>query len=168
MEEQKEKLKQKAHIPLILWDLWRNAWLILLAGIIAVMGVFCYAGLLHSPEYTTTVVFAVSPRSNGSYVGFYNSLRTASEMAEVFEEVFTSDVLKRLVKEDLGNPSMTIRVSAELGIQVLLEQILRIFLCNLLNKGRYHTAGVAPVGIEVKQNSLFAAQDFIKIVFVYA
>lgn len=114
MEDQKEKLGQQVHIPLILRDLWRNAWLIVLAGIIALMSVFCYAGLLHTPEYTTTVVFAVSPRSNGSYVGFYNSLRTAGEMAEVFKEVFASDVLKRLVKEDLGNPNLAIRVSAEL------------------------------------------------------
>ena len=78
------------------------------------MGVFCYNGLLRTPEYTSTVTFAVSPRTNGSYVGFYTSLRTASEMAEVFKEVFSSDVLKRMVKEDLGDPDLEVKVESTL------------------------------------------------------
>lgn len=59
------------------------------------------------------MTMAVSPRVNGSYVGFYSSLNTANEMAEVFQEVFTSDVLKRMVKEDLNNPHLAVNVSAE-------------------------------------------------------
>ena len=114
MKEKNQNLSIQIHIPILIRDLLRNIWLVILAGVIAVMGVFCYANQLHKPEYTTTVTFAVSPRSNGSYVGFYNSLRTASEMAEVFNEVFSSDVLKRLVQEDLGDPNVPVKVSASL------------------------------------------------------
>ena len=56
-------------------------------------------GDLHLSVTEATV--DVSPWSNGSYVGFYSSLSTANEMAGVFHEVFASDVLKRLIQEDL-------------------------------------------------------------------
>ena len=114
MEKNKQNQPKQIHWPLIIRDLLRNAWLVIMAGVIAVMGVFCYNGLLRTPEYTSTVTFAVSPRTNGSYVGFYNCLRTAKEMAEVFNEVFSSDVLKRLVKEDLGKPDLEVTVECTL------------------------------------------------------
>lgn len=114
MEQKKQGKSKQIHWPLIIRDLLRNAWLVILAGIIGIMGVFCYNGLLHTPEYTSTVTFAVSPRTNGSYVGFYTSLRTASQMAEVFKEVFSSDVLKRMVKEDIADPDLEVKVESTL------------------------------------------------------
>ena len=89
----KKKRNYQLHWKLILRDLWRNAWLIILAGLIGAMTVFVYDGMVRTPEYTSTMTMAVSPRVNGSYVGFYSSLDTANEMAEVFQEVFSSDVL---------------------------------------------------------------------------
>ena len=115
MKEKETPIKQM-HIPLLLRDLLRNWLLILLAGLIGFMGVFIYAGLFHTPMYTSTVTFAVYPKSNGSYVGFYNSLHTANEMAQVFKEVFSSDVLKRMVQEDLGDPNVPVEVTAEVEI----------------------------------------------------
>lgn len=114
MEEKNQNPFAQIHIPIIFRDFLRNIWLVILAGVIAVMGVFCYDKQLRTPEYTATVTFAVSPRTNGSYVGFYTSLRTASEMAEVFNEVFSSGVLKRMVQEELGDPNIPVRVSAAL------------------------------------------------------
>ena len=114
MKEKKSKNLKQLHWPLFFRDLMRNIWLVILAGLIAVMSVFCYNGLLWSPEYTSTVTFAVSPRTNGSYVGFYTSLSTASEMAEVFKEVFSSDVLKRMVKDDVGQPGLNVQVKSTL------------------------------------------------------
>ena len=114
MEEKKVNEPKQIHLPLLIRDLLRNAWVVILAGLIGLMGVFCYGGLLHTPEYTSTVTFAVSPRTNGAYVGLFSSLRTAGEMAEVFNEVFASDVLKRLVKEDMGDPDMEVIVECEL------------------------------------------------------
>lgn len=101
------------HIPLILRDVTRNFWLVILAGIIAAIGVFAYGSLLHTPEYTSAVTFSISPKSSGSYVGFYSSLNTANEMAEVFKEVFSSDVLKRLIQEDLEEPNLPVQISAQ-------------------------------------------------------
>ena len=111
MKKQTDQQKQ-LHIPLICRDIIRNGWLVILAGIIAAVGVFAYGNLLHKPEYTSVVTFSISPKSSGSYVGFYSSLNTATEMAEVFKEVFSSDVLKRLIQEDLQNPDLEVNVTA--------------------------------------------------------
>ena len=110
----KEKFSQgQLHIPLLIRDVARNFWLVIMAGIIATIGVFAYVHLMFTPEYTSEVTFSISPKSSGSYVGFYSSLNTANEMAEVFKEVFGSDVLKRLVKEDLQDQSIPVSVSAQ-------------------------------------------------------
>lgn len=111
----------EVHIPNILLDIFKNAWLILLAVIIAWISIFAYGNLVHKPTYTTEVDFVVSPRSNGSYVGFYSSMSTANEMTSVFEEVFSSDVLKRMIKEDLQKPnlSFTVKTSVPDGTNIL-------------------------------------------------
>ena len=77
------------HIPIILLDILKNGWLAILAVIAVCIGVFAYSNSQHQPVYTTEATFVVSPRSNGSYVGFYSSLSTANEMASVFQEVFS-------------------------------------------------------------------------------
>ena len=120
MEKKVQNIKQ-LHIPLILRDLWRNVWLIVLAAAIGCMGLFIYNARFHQPEYESTVTLAVSPRANGSYIGFYSSLRTANEMAEVFKEVFSSDVLKRIVREDLNDKSLAVNITAtvEEGTNIL-------------------------------------------------
>lgn len=100
------------HIPIIVLDILKNAWLAILAAAVACIGVFTYATTMHQPVYTTDATFVVSPRSNSSYVGFYDSLSTANKMAGVFEEVFSSDMLSRLIKEDLGNPELFFTVNA--------------------------------------------------------
>ena len=125
MKKDKELQRQQLHIPLTLRDLWRNLWLVLMAGLIGFMGVFIYAGLFHKPQYTSTVTFAVSPKNNGSYVGFYTSLHTATEMAEVFKEVFSSDVLARMVQEELEDPDLSVDVTAEVEEET---NILRLYV----------------------------------------
>ena len=109
------------HIPILLRDILKNSWLAVLAAIVACIGVFTYGKTLHQPVYTTETTFVVSPRSNGAYVGFYSSLSTATEMAGVFEEVFSSDVLERIIREDLQNPkaSFTVTASVAEGTNIL-------------------------------------------------
>lgn len=103
------------HIPLVVRDILKNLWLAVLAAAVACIGVFSYANMLHRPVYTTEATFAVSPRSNGSYVGFYSSLSTANEMAGVFGEVFSSNVLERMIREDLQDPEAVFTVNASVA-----------------------------------------------------
>ena len=115
MDNKKYFYTDDIHIPIIFLDILKNAWLAILAAIAICIGIFAYSTTQHQPIYTEEVTFVVSPRSNGSYVGFYSSLSTANEMASVFQEVFSSDVLKRLIKEDLQEPGISFQVSASVA-----------------------------------------------------
>lgn len=112
MEKKNLIFLDELHIPIILLDILKNAWLVVLAILSVCIGVFAYGNLAHQNVYATEATFAVSPQSNGAYVGFYSSLNTANEMAGVFQEVFSSDVLKRLIREDLGEPGLAFTVRA--------------------------------------------------------
>ena len=103
------------HIPILVRDILRNSWLAVLAAIVACIGVFAYGNILHKPVYTTEATFVVTPRSNGSYVGFYSSLSATAELAEVFGEVFSSDLLERIVREDLKRPDAYFEVGASVA-----------------------------------------------------
>ena len=115
MEKKKSFFLDEVHIPLILLDILKNAWLVLLAVISVYIGVFAYGNLAHQNLYATETTFVVSPQSNGSYVGFYSSLSTANEMADVFREVFSSDVLARMIKEDLDEPGLSFTVQTSVA-----------------------------------------------------
>ena len=125
MDKKKFFYLDEIHMPIILLDLLKNAWLAILAAITVCIGVFAYSNFQHQPIYTTEATFVVSPRSNGSYVGFYSSLSTANEMASVFEEVFSSDVLKRLIQDDLQEPDLAFTVNASVveGTNILSVKV---------------------------------------------
>ena len=115
MEKKKLIFLDEIHIPIILLDILKNAWLVVLVALSVCIGVYSYGNLEHQNVYATEATFVVSPQSNGSYVGFYSSLSTANEMAGVFQEVFSSDVLKRLIREDLGEPGLSFTVQASVA-----------------------------------------------------
>ena len=115
MNKKKFIYLDEIHIPIIIKDILKNIWLVVLAAVVMCIGVFVYENLAYQPTYTTETTFVVSPRSNGSYVGFYSSLSTAEEMAGVFEEVFASDVLKRMIKEDLQESDISFTVTASVA-----------------------------------------------------
>ena len=112
MEKKSLFYMDEIHFPIILLDILKNGWVAILVAISVCIGVFAYGNTQHQPIYTTEATFVVSPKSNGSYVGFYSSLSTANEMASVFKEVFSSDVLKRLIKDDLKKPGISFGVTA--------------------------------------------------------
>ena len=122
MDKKQFFYSDEINVRIILLDVLKNIWLAVLAAIVVCVGFFAYENLLYRNTYTTEATFVVSPRSNGAYVGFYSSLSTANEMAEVFKEVFSSDVLKRLIKEDLQKPdlSFTIKASVAEGTNILV------------------------------------------------
>lgn len=115
MEEKNLFYLDELHIPIILKDILLNIWVIILAIATVCMGIFTYENIAYKPQYISEATFVVSPRSNGSYIGFYASLDTASEMAEVFSEVFTSDVLKRKIREELNEPGLAFTINASVA-----------------------------------------------------
>lgn len=113
------------NVRIVISDVLKNIWLAVLAAIIVCIGVFSYSKVFYKNTYTTEATFVVSPRSNGSYIGFYSSISTANEMAEVFKEVFASDVLNRMIKEDLQDSGIpfTVNASVASGTNILIVSV---------------------------------------------
>lgn len=102
MEQETAIRMDEIDIYTILKDLLRNLLLIILSMMIALMGIRTYKNIVYEPEYTANTTLAVMAKGNtdGSV---YSSLSTASSMAEVFTEVFQSDILKEKVEEAIGS-----------------------------------------------------------------
>lgn len=80
-------------------DLLRNVWMILLAA----AAVWCAATAVHNltfePVYTSSATLVVGVRGDSN---IYSSLSTASQMADVFGQVFQSEALRDKITKDLG------------------------------------------------------------------
>lgn len=85
-------------------DLIKNIWVIVLAILAVRMGISGYYSLTYVPEYTSTATLAVTAK--GSSSGSYSSLTTAMNMADVFNQVFQSDALKKMIEEDIGESNI--------------------------------------------------------------
>ena len=115
MDKKNVFFADEIHVRLVLSDVLKNAWLVVLAVLTVCIGIFAYQQTVHRPSYTCEATFSVSPKSTGAYMSFYTSMNTTAEMAEVFREVFTSDVLKRLIREDLGDKNLNFSVSSQVA-----------------------------------------------------
>lgn len=100
-------------------DLLRNLWMILLAA----AAMWCVATAWHNltfePEYTSsaTLVVGVKGQSNA-----YSSLGVASQMADVYGQVFQSETLREKIREDVGedvNGTITCSLIEETNLLVL-------------------------------------------------
>lgn len=81
-------------------DLLRNSWMIVLAAIAAWCAATGVHNLTYVPAYTSTATLVVSVKGNSD---MYASLPTASQMADVFGQVFQSEALREKIAEDVGN-----------------------------------------------------------------
>lgn len=93
----------------VVQDIIRNFWVILLIAASALLGVSTYSKLAYVPEYTSTATIAVSAKTTASS---YSALTTTMQMAEVFAEVFQSDVLAAKVEEQMGGEELDGRITA--------------------------------------------------------
>ncbi len=81
-------------------DLLKNIWAIILAGLIAVMGIQVAEHMVYTPTYTSKAVLVV--RSKIGTSGAYSNLEASSEMATIFTDVFKQNSVKKLAAENLG------------------------------------------------------------------
>lgn len=80
-------------------DLIRNLWMIILAAAAIWLAVGGVHNIIYQPEYTATSTLVVSTRGTGNA---YSSLATATQMADVFGQVFQSEALRSRIIEDVG------------------------------------------------------------------
>lgn len=86
----------------ILRDLIKNWWMIVLATLSVFLFITGIGKLLYVPQYTTSSTLVVSAEGEDNT---YMSLSMANEMANVIKEIFQSDALLKLVREETGTSS---------------------------------------------------------------
>lgn len=94
----------------ILRNLALNFWLVLLAAAGAWFLVTGVKEMSWTPKYTSSAVMAVNSRGSGNDA--YSSLSLTSQMAGIFSEVFSSNVLKDRIAQSLGQEEVEAEISA--------------------------------------------------------
>lgn len=100
------------NIKSIIQDVFRHAWMILIAAISAVLLVSGYQNIIYEAEYTSKATLVVSAKGSGTGNSYAN-LTTTAEMAEVFSNVFSSSVLKKRIVEKLDLQGAEFAISAQ-------------------------------------------------------
>lgn len=94
----------------IVRDVLKNLWAIVLGAVAVAMIVNLLARADFRNTYSTTATFVVTSRTSGNYV--YNNLQAAATMAESYSNILGSNLLKKLVSQDLGVDSFNATMSA--------------------------------------------------------
>lgn len=94
-------------------DLIRNVWAILLAAVIAYMGIQVVEKSIYTPSYTSNAILVVRAKVGSS--GMYSNLSSSSEMAAIFTKVFQQSSMKKQAAENIGLESFKGTISAEVN-----------------------------------------------------
>lgn len=119
MEKQKSNFILTFEWHSLLRDLKRNLWIIVLAALIAFMGVYIAERSIYTPTYTSSATLVVRAKVGTS--GAYTNLSVSSEMATIFTKVFVQPSIKQLAAENigLGQFAGSITASTQTGTNLL-------------------------------------------------
>lgn len=113
MDEKNEILSvenKSIHPMLMLWELLRKLWVVVLVAVIAASCTFVACSAVYSPEYCTKTTFVVSVRDGSSSV--YSNLNAAQSLADAFSQILSSDSMRKYVAEELGTKEFNGSISA--------------------------------------------------------
>lgn len=94
----KNKITIEWHI--LLKDILKNIWLVVLSALIGYMGAYLVAHTTYEPAYTSKAILAVMNRGQSS--GTITSFGASADMANVLSNVFTEPTIKEYASEHLG------------------------------------------------------------------
>lgn len=77
----------------IIKDLIKNLWVVILAVLVGYMGIYIVSHSIYKPEYTASATLVVNNRS--VQAESISQFQSASEMAEVFSNVFTEPIIRQ-------------------------------------------------------------------------
>lgn len=110
MEEKELFQWDEVSLYAILRDLVLHSWVIVLAGLSVWIGIGSVAQLRYVPEYTSYATMAVTAK--GADISIYSNLMVTTQMTEVIGEVFSSNVLREKIAQDLGVGEITGEIEA--------------------------------------------------------
>lgn len=94
----------------IIRDILHDWWMVLTAGLVAMMCVYIVLGSGYTPQYTSSATFIVSAK--GATNAAASDLSVTKSMADTLEQVLESKILMKKVQEDLGFGSFPARIDA--------------------------------------------------------
>lgn len=113
-ENQREEISEAVDLGIDLFtlvqDILRNWWAIILGALAGAMLCYVVANVQYVPEYTTTATFVVG--SKDSNYG-YSNLSATYSMAQTFEKVLKSNVMKKIICENLEMDELDAKISTE-------------------------------------------------------
>lgn len=101
MKSPSSQREHPIHLLLLLRNVIRRLWCVVLVMIIAASCAFVASDVLYTPQYQTKTTFVVSMRNGATSV--YSNLNAAQGLAASFSEVLSSNVMTRRVTETLGH-----------------------------------------------------------------
>ncbi|MBQ8184045.1 MAG: AAA family ATPase [Clostridia bacterium] len=110
MKESKTPFLEMIEWHSIARDVIRNFWAIILAGIIAFLGIYVAEHSVYSPEYESSATLVVRSKAASSLA--YTNLSASSEMASIYTKVFTQSSMKKLAAENAGYSAFDGTISA--------------------------------------------------------
>lgn len=95
----------------VIKDIFRNLWVVALLVLSAWMAVNVYEKMSFEPQYTSETTFVISAKGNSSA---YSSLSLTSNMAEVYSEVFKSNILLEKVEAKMEGETLDGYITASI------------------------------------------------------
>lgn len=109
MEETRSIFLDEVSVGGIFREIWKNLWVIFMgAASITIIGILVMR-ITYSPKYETETVLAVSYKNNTTNL---DTLVATSQMAASYVEIFQGDVLKEIVRVDLGQEELAGKIAA--------------------------------------------------------
>lgn len=112
MEREKINLQEEIRFDLttVFYDILHNWWVILLGAAAAAMLTFVVVNETYVPKYSTRTTFVVGSKSD---FNASSNLSTANNMANTFQRILQSNVMKKILMEKLGVEELTDEIRAE-------------------------------------------------------
>ncbi|MBE6802083.1 MAG: polysaccharide biosynthesis tyrosine autokinase [Ruminococcaceae bacterium] len=110
MKESKTEILEIIEWHSLARDAIHNFWAVILAGIIAFLGIYIAENSVYTPEYKSEATLVVRAKAASSLA--YNNLSASSEMASIYSKVFTQSSMKNLAAENAGYESFDGEISA--------------------------------------------------------
>lgn len=110
MMEERQLHLDEVNIHSLLRDLLRDWWIPLLLALSLWMAASAYGKVSYSPTYRSEATFVVSAKGSSSA---YNSLSLTTNMAQVFSEVFESNMLRDTVERELNMENQDWYITAQ-------------------------------------------------------
>lgn len=107
----KELKPSNINLYTIVMDILYNFWVIVLAFLIGFWGTKTYYGYAYKPTYKSSATVAVNVRDSKGYIT--SNITKTIEIAEIFQNIFKSDVMAKIINEKVHDFDMA-NVSAQI------------------------------------------------------